>query len=72
MEGMYVKKGHKCLKVEDEGYGSAFSHKLLCATSPVTVFLIVFTLLVTIILHIKNCLDLSFNLYENLTPEVKI
>ena len=66
------KKGHKCLKVEDEGYGSAFSHKLLCATSPVTVFLIVFTLLVTIILHIKNCLDLSVNQYENPFPEVKV
>ena len=43
-----------------------------CVTSPVTVFLIVFTLLVTIILHIKNCLDLSVNLYENLPPEVKV
>ena len=43
-----------------------------CVTSSVTVFLIVFTLLVTIILHIKNCLDLSFNLYENPFPEVKI
>ena len=43
----------------------------LCVTSPVTVFLIVFTLLVTIILHIKNCLDLSVNLYENLPPEEK-
>ena len=66
------KRGHKCLKVEDEGCGSAFRHKLLCATSPVTVFLVVFTLLVTIILHIKNCLDLSFNLYENPFPEVKV
>ena len=65
------KKGHKCLKVEDEGYGSAFSHKPLCVTSTVTVFLIVFTLLVTIILHITNCLDLSVNLYENLPPEEK-
>ena len=72
MEGMYVKKGHKCLKVEDEGCGSAFSHKLLYATSQVTVFLIVFTLKVAIILHIKNCLDLSSNLYENPFPEVKI
>ena len=45
--------------------------KQLCVTSPVTVFLIVFTLLVTIILHIKNCLDLSVNLYENLPPEEK-
>ena len=43
----------------------------LCATSQVTVFLIVFTLLVTIILHIKNCLDLSIDLYENLSPEEK-
>lgn len=60
------------MKVEDEGYESAFSHKPLCVTSLVTVFLIVFTLLVTIILHIKNCLDLSVNLYENLPPEVKI
>lgn len=66
------KKGHKCLKVEDEGWGSAFSHKLLCVTSTVTVFQIVFTLKVAIILHIKNCLDLSFNLYENPFPEVKI
>ena len=46
--------------------------KLLCVTSPVTVFLIVLTLLVTIILHIKNCLDLSSNLYENPFPEVKV
>ena len=46
--------------------------KQLCVTSPVTVFLIVFTLLVTIILHIKNCLDLSVNQYENLSPEVKV
>ena len=60
------------MKVEDEGNGSAFSHRLLCVTSPVTVFLIVFTLLVTIILHIKNCLDLSVNQYENLSPEVKV
>ena len=66
------KRGHKCLKVEDEGCGSAFRHKLLCATSPVTVFLIVFTLKVAIILHIKNCLDLTFNLYENPFPEVKV
>ena len=58
--------------MEDEGYGLAFSRKLLCATSPVTVFLIVFALLVTIILYIKNCLDLSFNLYENPFPGVKI
>ena len=66
------KRGHKCLKVEDEGNGSAFSHKQLRATSPVTVFLIMFTSLVTIILHIKNCLDLSVNQYENLSPEVKV
>ena len=46
--------------------------KQLRATSPVTVFLIVFTLLVTIILHIKNCLDLSVNLYENPFPEAKV
>ena len=44
----------------------------LCTTSPVTVLLIVFTILVTIILHITNCLDLSFNLFENPFPEVKI
>ena len=43
-----------------------------CVTSPVTNLLILFTLKVAILLHIKNCLDLSFNLYENLPPEVKI
>ena len=58
--------------MEDEGNGSAFSHNLLCATSPVTNLLILFTLKVAIILYVKNCLDLSFNLYENPFPEVKI
>lgn len=43
-----------------------------CVTSPVTVFLIVFTLLVTIILHIKNCLDLPVKRYKNPFQEVKI
>ena len=72
MEDVSVEKSAQVRGEEGEGNGSAFSHRLLCVTSPVTVFLIVFTLLVTILLHIKNCLDLSFNLYENPFPEVKI
>ena len=43
-----------------------------CVTSPVAVFLIVFTLKVTTSSVIKKCLDLSFNLYENPFPEVKV
>ena len=72
MADVSVEKSAQVHGEEGEGNGAAFRHNSLRATSPVTVFLIVFTLLVTIILYIKNCLDLSVNLYENLPPEVKV
>ena len=68
-----IASGASCvLSIEWSSIEDGFvTGRQLCATSQVTVFLIVFTLLVTIILHIKNCLDLSVNLYENLPPEEK-
>ena len=69
-----IASGASCvLSIEWSSIEDGFvTGRQLCVTSPITVFLIVFTLLVTIILHIKNCLDLPFNLYENPFPEVKI